>query len=80
MDIPCPQCGSTNYEEEDGLQVCENGHYIEGAQQVVDTEQEFGAPRGKVTTRKVEKIKVKITKGRSRCNSVCTLILTYHSL
>lgn len=60
--LPCPYCGNTQFEEENGIVICTScGRQQEGGLQVVDDDADFGT-QGKVTRKKVEKTKVKVSK------------------
>lgn len=59
---PCPFCGSLRFEEENGVLVCTScGRQQEGGLQVEDDDADFGT-QGKITRRKVEKTKIKVSK------------------
>jgi len=59
---PCPYCGNTQFEEENGILVCTScGRQQEGGLQVADDDADFGT-QGKVTRKKVEKTRVKVSK------------------
>lgn len=60
--LPCPYCGNTQFEEENGILVCTScGRQQEGGLQVADDDADFGT-QGKVTRKKVEKTKIKVSK------------------
>lgn len=60
--LPCPYCGNTHFEEENGILVCTScGRQQEGGLQIADDDADFGT-QGKVTRKKVEKTKVKVSK------------------
>ena len=59
---PCPFCGNTTFEEESGILVCTScGRQQEGGLQVADDDADFGT-QGKITRKKVEKTKFKVSK------------------
>ncbi|KAK5943858.1 hypothetical protein PMZ80_003139 [Knufia obscura] len=59
---PCPYCGNATFEEENGILVCTScGRQQEGGLQVADDDADFGT-QGKVTRKKIEKTKVKVSK------------------
>lgn len=58
----CTYCGSTDFEEVDGLLYCHNGHAQEGGQQV-DAEDDY-ARSGKISRQKDVKEKQKVLKSQ----------------
>lgn len=60
----CVNCGSQDFEEEDGQLVCTQcGRQKEGLLQVADDDGDFGT-QGKVSRKKIEKTKARYTRGK----------------
>jgi len=60
----CTNCGNDEFEDEDGLLVCTQcGRQHEAGLQTVDDSGDFGT-QGKLSRKKIEKTKVKVTKSK----------------
>lgn len=62
MEEPCDRCGSTAFHDEDGKIVCHNGH-DQGRTVTAEDDADFGR-QGTVVRKKVDKVKVRTSKGQ----------------